>query len=117
MPAYNAEKYIAESIRSALDQTHTNWELVVVDDGSTDGTAEIVRGFRRADDRIKYIFQQNGRLGKARNTGLENSTGRLIAFLDSDDLWARGKLELQVKIMEETGAAEDLRGWTCLTFC
>jgi len=104
MPAYNAEKYIAESIRSALDQTHTNWELVVVDDGSTDGTAEIVRGFRRADDRIKYIFQQNGRLGKARNTGLENSTGRLIAFLDSDDLWARGKLELQVKIMEETGA-------------
>lgn len=104
MPAYNAEQYITESIRSVLDQTYRNWELIVVDDGSTDKTAEIVQGFTVKDKRIKYIFQENGRLGKARNTGLKDSTGRFIAFLDSDDLWVKEKLELQVKTIEEMKA-------------
>ena len=102
MPAYNAERYIADAIQSALDQTYSNWELIVVDDGSTDGTAEVVRRFTTEDSRIKYFFQENGRLGKARNTGIENSNGPLIAFLDSDDLWLRDKLELQVSTLGET---------------
>jgi teichuronic acid biosynthesis glycosyltransferase TuaG len=104
MPAYNAERYISQAIQSVIEQTYTDWELIVVDDGSTDGTAEIAQNLGAADDRIKYVFQQNSRLGKARNTGLENSTGGLIAFLDSDDLWVKEKLGLQVKVMEETEA-------------
>jgi len=104
MPAYNAERYIAESIQSVLDQTYGNWELVVVDDGSTDKTAETVQRFAASDNRVKYIFQQNSRLGKARNTGVENSSGSLIAFLDSDDLWLSEKLEQQVQTLLDTRA-------------
>ena len=104
MPAYNAEKYIADSIRSVLAQTYSNWELIVVDDGSTDRTATIVQEFVDREPRIKYIFQENGRLGKARNTGIGNARGSLIAFLDSDDLWIATKLEAQTRAMAETNA-------------
>ena len=104
MPAFNAGKYIAESIQSVLEQTYTKWELIVVDDGSTDNTGEIVRSFMSTERRIKYIFQQNSGQGKARNTAIENSSGELVAFLDSDDLWASDKLTLQLKVMEETKA-------------
>jgi glycosyltransferase involved in cell wall biosynthesis len=104
MPAYNAEKYIAGSIQSVIDQTYSNWELIVVDDGSTDGTAAIVRAFSANDLRIRYVFQENQRLGKARNTGVTNAYGQLIAFLDSDDLWMSKKLVLQVQTLEATNA-------------
>jgi teichuronic acid biosynthesis glycosyltransferase TuaG len=99
MPAYNAGRYIAESIRSVLEQTYANWELVVVDDGSTDDTAALVRDFAAADERIRYFHQPNGRLGKARNTGLRFAAGELVAFLDSDDLWMPEKLALQVEAL------------------
>ena len=104
MPAYNAEKYIAASIESVLAQTYSDWELIVVDDGSTDRTATIVQEFVKRDPRIKYVFQENGRLGKARNTGIRNSTGTLVAFLDSDDLWMPTKLEAQTRAMAENNA-------------
>jgi teichuronic acid biosynthesis glycosyltransferase TuaG len=104
MPAYNAERYIAESIRSVVGQTYADWELIVVDDGSTDRTAEVVRSLASADDRIKYFFQQNGGQGRARNRGIEESGGELVAFLDADDLWGAEKLALQIEAMEETGA-------------
>lgn len=104
MPVYNGEKYIAESIRSVLDQTYRNWELIVVDDGSTDNTAQIAQSFSAEDQRIKYIFQQNKKLAGARNTGIANSTGELVAFLDADDLWVKEKLEAQVKTISETGS-------------
>ena len=104
MPAYNAEKYIADSIKSVLAQTYSAWELIVVDDGSTDGTAAVVKDFVSRDSRVRYIFQENGRLGKARNTGIANARGSLIAFLDSDDLWIDNKLELQVKALVENNA-------------
>jgi teichuronic acid biosynthesis glycosyltransferase TuaG len=104
MPAYNAEKYIAASIESVLAQTYSDWELIVVDDGSTDSTATVVQEFATSDPRVRYIFQENGRLGKARNTGISNSTGRLIAFLDSDDLWLPTKLEVQTRAMAENNA-------------
>jgi glycosyltransferase involved in cell wall biosynthesis len=102
MPAYNTEQYIGESIQSVLDQTYTNWELLVVDDGSTDKTAESVRAFAEKDSRIKYLSQQNGRQAKARNTGIQNSSGTLLAFLDSDDLWLPEKLQLQLQAMVAT---------------
>ena len=104
MPAYNAEKYIAESILSVLDQSYENWELLVVDDGSTDTTAEIAQHFRAKESRVKYIFQPNGRLGKARNTGIKHSSGSFIAFLDSDDLWLPEKLQHQVQALLDTNA-------------
>jgi len=104
MPAYNAEKYIAESIQSVMVQTFAGWELIVVDDGSTDNTAGVINAFVSADARIKYVYQPNGRLGKARNTAFRHSTAGLIAFLDSDDLWLPEKLELQVAALEEQGA-------------
>jgi len=104
MPAYNAERYIAASIESVLAQTYSNWELIVVDDGSTDNTAAVVQEFVARDPRIKYIFQENGRLGKARNTSIRNSTGPLIAFLDSDDLWLPAKLEMQMRAIAQNNA-------------
>ena len=104
MPAYNAERYIAESIQSVLDQSYGNWELVVVDDGSTDKTAETVQRFAARDSRVNYIFQENSGQGKARNTGIESSSGALIAFLDADDLWLPEKLERQVQSLIDTKA-------------
>src|ERR1044072_6081218 len=97
MPAYNAERYIAASIESVLAQTYSDWELIVVDDGSTDRTATVTQEFVKRDPRIKYIFQENGRLGKARNTGIKNSRGPLIAFLDSDALWIETNLAAQTR--------------------
>lgn len=104
MPAYNAENHIAASIHSVLKQTYAQWELIVVDDGSTDGTAAVVERFSALDARIKYIFQPNGGQASARNTGLRNSRGDLIAFLDADDLWVSEKLTLQIAKIEESGA-------------
>jgi teichuronic acid biosynthesis glycosyltransferase TuaG len=99
MPAYNAEKYISESIDSVIAQTYSNWELIVIDDGSTDGTAEIVKKKQKEDGRIFYYYQENGRQGKARNKGLKESRSEFIAFLDADDLWSPNKLELQVECL------------------
>jgi glycosyltransferase involved in cell wall biosynthesis len=104
MPAFNAASYIDASISSVLAQTYRDWELIVVDDGSTDNTAKIVQEFVAQDGRIKYIFQENGRLGKARNTGISNARGSLIAFLDSDDLWIEHKLEAQTRALVEQDA-------------
>jgi len=97
MPAYNAEKFISKSIESVLQQTYQNWELLVVNDGSKDNTSSVVSSFH--DARIKLIEQVNGGVSKARNTGITNSTGEFIAFLDSDDLWLKDKLEIQVKYL------------------
>lgn len=97
MPAYNAEKYIDESIVSVIKQTFTDWELIVVDDGSTDTTAKIIKKYADADSRIRYIYQQNKRLGAARNTAIQAAKGEWIAFLDSDDLWLPQKLEKQLE--------------------
>lgn len=105
MPVYNGEKYIAESIRSAQDQTYQHWELIVTDDGSEDGTADLVRALAASDPRVKYVYQPNGGLGNARNTGIRASRGEVVAFLDADDLWMREKLALQTAMMEETQAS------------
>lgn len=104
MPAYNAERFIEQAIRSVLSQTYTDWELIVVDDGSRDRTAEIARDHAVADARIKVVSQPNGRLANARNTGIRHARGELIAFLDSDDLWMAEKLQSQVKVIDLTRA-------------
>ena len=105
MPAYNAEKYISEAIRSVQFQTYTNWELLVIDDGSTDHTPEIVQGFERCDDRIR-LFRNSQNLGTAqtRNRGFDLSDGAWVALLDSDDVWRNKKLEKQMTVASCTDA-------------
>lgn len=104
MPAYNAERYVADAIRSVLAQTYQDWELVVVDDGSKDGTAGIARDLAAQDARIRLVSRENGGQAAARNTGIRASRGTLVAFLDADDLWVEEKLELQLRALAETGA-------------
>lgn len=102
MPSYNCGKYIAESIECVQAQTYSNWELIVVDDCSTDSTIEIVRDMQKSDSRIR-LFQneRNSDAAVSRNYALREAKGRWIAFLDSDDLWEPTKLEKQIKFMEE----------------
>lgn len=100
MPSYNTEKYIAETIQSVIDQTYTNWELIIVDDCSNDNTDEVVSQFD--DARIKYIKNSvNSGAAVSRNMALKEASGKWIAFLDSDDLWMQDKLEKQLSFMKE----------------
>jgi glycosyltransferase involved in cell wall biosynthesis len=99
-PAYNASKFIAQTIKCVLEQTYTNWEMIIVDDGSTDETALEIKPFL-VDKRIKYFYQENGKQSKARNHALHYAKGEYIAFLDADDLWVANKLEIQIKVLEE----------------
>ena len=102
MPTYNCGKYIAAAIRSVQAQTYDNWELWVVDDCSTDETAQILEPFLE-DTRIHYhCMDENGGPAPARNYGLCRAEGRYIAFLDSDDLWYPEKLEKQLAFMQRT---------------
>ena len=94
MPAYNAEKYIGLAIESVLAQSFRDWELIIVNDGSTDKTPEIASSY--SDPRIKVIYQPNGGESSARNTALKQMQGDLIAFLDSDDLYLPNHLEVTV---------------------
>lgn len=114
MPAYNVQKYIAESIESVITQSYSNWELIIVDDGSTDNTAEIVKQYQLTEARIKYIYQENGKQSKARNTAIKNSSGYYIAFLDADDLWVSEKL--QISVNEITSRNYDLLFTDCYYF-
>ncbi len=104
IPAYNASRFIRETLHSALSQTYKEIEIVVVDDGSTDDTAEIVTRFSEADGRVRLLSQQNQGASAARNHGISASTGEFIAFLDADDLWHPTKLEKQVKLLQESPA-------------
>ena len=97
MPSYNTANYIAASIQSVLDQTYQNWELLLVDDCSTDDTDAVVAPFL-SDARIRYLKNdRNSGAAISRNRALREAKGRWIAFLDSDDLWYPTKLEAQLK--------------------
>lgn len=99
IPAYNTESYIAECINSVLVQTYKNLEVIVVDDGSTDGTADIARAIAETDKRVEVISQQNSGQGGARNTGLRKASGEIIFFLDSDDYFSPDIVEQAVAAM------------------
>lgn len=103
MPSYNTADYISESIKSVQVQTYTNWELIIVDDCSTDNTDEVVAAFL-GDQRIRYLKnERNSGAAVSRNRALREAKGRWIAFLDSDDLWVPEKLEKQIEFMEKNG--------------
>jgi glycosyltransferase involved in cell wall biosynthesis len=100
MPAFNVEPYVGDAIRSALTQTYTDFELIVVDDGSKDGTADVVRSLAREDKRVKLVQQANRGLAGARNSALRASRGEFFALLDSDDLWEPEFLAEQMAILQ-----------------
>lgn len=101
MPAYNAERYIEASIRSVLNQTWPHWELIVVDDCSSDRTAEIVRLFQSEDSRIRLLQNAANRgVSASRNAGIAQAKGEWVAFLDSDDCWRQDKLALQLEFAQ-----------------
>lgn len=105
MPAYNVEKYIEEAINSVLAQSYTNWELLVIDDGSTDKTLQIVQKIAEKDNRVFLIRnEKNMGVARTRNRGFELCTGEYVALLDSDDIWHTEKLEKQVDLAKTTGA-------------
>lgn len=100
-PCYNAEKYLERAIDSVLAQTYHDWEMLIVDDCSSDASADIINVYSRKDDRIRYFKTDNpsGSPTLPRNIGIENAKGRYIAFLDSDDLWLPCKLERQMAVL------------------
>jgi glycosyltransferase involved in cell wall biosynthesis len=98
MPAYNSRMYVAAAIASVLDQEYENLELIVVDDGSSDGTADLARGF---GNRVRVIEQSNSGPAAARNRGVGAARGDFIAFIDADDIWLPGKVQLQVAYLQK----------------
>lgn len=101
IPAYNGDRYLAEAIDSVLAQTDSNYEIIVVDDGSTDDTARVVRQY---GDRLKYFHQKNQGVAASRNLGLAAARGNYIAFLDQDDFFLPHKLATQFALLEENSA-------------
>jgi glycosyltransferase involved in cell wall biosynthesis len=97
IPTYNRERLIARAVESVLAQTFKDYEIILIDDGSTDQTKEILRSF---EGRIRYIYQTNAGISGARNRGIQESSGEYIAFLDSDDTWLPEKLAEQVRILD-----------------
>src|SRR5687768_12542943 len=96
IPAYNYGRFVGAAIESVLGQTFADFELVVVDDGSTDDTGDVVA--RYSDSRLRYIRKENAGLPAARNTGIRAGTADLVAFLDADDTWLPGKLAAQAPL-------------------
>ena len=99
-PCYNGSRFISETIDSVLSQTYSIWEMIIVDDGSTDNSAEIVDPYSKRDGRIRLIRQANGGSAKARNHGIKEAQGQYIALLDSDDLWKPEFLSEQIDFMK-----------------
>lgn len=112
IPVYNAEKYIDETIKSIIDQTYQNWELLLVDDCSKDKSKEIISKYTKIDHRIRYYLQEkNGGPALARNRGIAEAKGEFICFLDADDLWVKDKLEIQYKFMKDNKYAFSFTGY------
>jgi glycosyltransferase involved in cell wall biosynthesis len=101
IPCYNGERHIGETIQSVLDQTYQQFEIIVIDDGSTDRSKKIISSFTKEDNRISYYYQTNGGVSSARNNGLKKAKGKYIALLDADDVWYKDNLERKIKVLLE----------------
>ena len=100
-PSYNSERFISECICSVLEQTYTNWELLIVDDASEDGSKQLINSFTEKDSRItSHFLDRNVGAAEARNIAISKATGRYIAFLDIDDVWKKEKLTEQINFMK-----------------
>lgn len=114
-PTFNAEKYIRATLQSVLNQSYQNWEMILVDDASTDRTVSIIEEFAQKDNRIK-LFQltENSGNGFARNVALEKAAGKYIAFLDADDLWFPLKLEKQIQFLKANNLPFTFSFYDCI---
>lgn len=101
LPTYNRATFIEAALESVLAQTYANWECIIIDDGSSDNTKEILEKYQ--DERFRYIYQENQGVSGARNTGIAETRGEVIALLDSDDVWMPNKLATQIKYMRDNG--------------
>ena len=101
MPAYNSEKYISEAIESVCNQSYMNWELLIVNDGSTDRTPDILNKYAENDNRIKVFHRENAGVSTARNIALSYASGDLVTFIDSDDVYHPNRLEKMVQVFEK----------------
>ncbi len=113
-PAYNAERTILETIESVQNQTFSNFELIVINDGSKDRTLDLLQTIK--DERLKIFSYENGGVAIARNRGLSHATGDFIAFIDADDLWTPDKLELQLAALQKHPEAGVAYSWTYFMF-
>ena len=104
IPIYNVERYLEETINSVLKQTFTDFELILVDDGSTDNSGKICDKYAQKDSRVKVIHKPNGGVSSARNAGVDNATGEFIGFVDSDDIISEVMYEGMINIAEKYGA-------------
>lgn len=103
-PSYNSAKYIAETIQSVQNQTYQTWEMIIVDDGSSDETEDVVLSIIQNDSRIQFHkLNQNSGPAVARNTGIENALGNYMTFIDADDIWFPTFIENNIKTIQETG--------------
>src|SRR5712692_8045370 len=109
VPVYNGEAFLAEAVDSIQRQAYQPLETIIVDDGSTDGTAGIAARFK---DNVRYVYQSNNGPPAARNKGLKMARGNVIGFLDADDLWSENKLELQLAYLAEDSSVEIVLGHT-----
>jgi GT2 family glycosyltransferase len=109
IPAYNAERTILETIASVQKQTFLDLEIIAIDDGSTDKTAELLKGV--TDERLKIFYYENSGVATARNRGISKAAGEFIAFLDADDLWTPDKLELQLTALQQHPEAGVAYSW------
>lgn len=111
VPAYNAQNTILETIASIRSQTFTDFELIIVDDGSSDRTLELLQNIR--DPRIKLVAYENSGVSVARNRGISLATSEYLAFIDADDLWTSDKLEQQLAVLQQHSTAGVAYSWTC----
>jgi len=115
IPAYNCASYLAETVKSVQQQTCPHFEIIIINDGSTDATLEVAEELAQTDSRIRVLSRTNSKQGKTRNAGVAAASGQYIAFLDGDDIWFPNKLELQIAAIE--AQAVDLvfsGGFICL---
>lgn len=113
-PCWNGEKYLAETIESVLRQTYPKWEMLIVDDGSSDGSPEIAMSYAQRDPRIRLIRQENAGSAAARNNGIRRCAGQYIALLDADDLWDPDFLEEQLRFLREKNAVCVYSSYRCI---
>lgn len=104
VPCYNVEEYVEECIRSLMNQTYSNIEIIAIDDGSTDNTSQIVKKLQEEDSRIIYQYKENGGLSSARNAGLDIANGKYISFVDSDDYLELNFVEKMMDVLHESNA-------------
>lgn len=103
-PIYNGERFVSETIESVLSQTYTNWEMIIINDGSKDNSESIVKEYCNRDNRIQLHTQPNAGSAAARNNGIRRANGRYIALLDADDTWEPNFIESQLNLMRREGA-------------